>query len=161
MYYPEWLPELFSVDPWREKTYEELYSLFEKDFKGSQPKFEDKVIWFFPDMEDGKERIFWHLTSREDKETGQRLPDLRRCERLPWVRPILDHPEKSEVLVWDHREGDGDVKTYFWVENFNFVVILKKYPDGNRRLITSFWLEYDNTKKKLRKKFESRISHEN
>lgn len=108
-------------------------------------------------MEDGKEKIFWHLTSRDDKETGERLPDLRRCERLPWVRPMLDYPEKREVLAWDHEEGDGTIKTYVWLENHDFVVIMKKYPDGRRRLITSFWVEYANTKRKLRKKYDRGI----
>jgi len=154
---PDWLPELFSVNPWQHDTYENLYCLFEKDLKETQPIYDNQVIWFFPEMEDGKEKIFWHLTSREDKEAGERLPDLRRSERLPWVRPILDNPEKPEVTAWDHEEGNGTVKTYVWLENYNFVVIMKKYPDGRRRLITSFWVEYENTKNSLRKKFDRRI----
>jgi len=157
MSYPEWLPELFPVNPWQEDTYEALYRLFARDFKASQPVYDGHAVWFFPEMEDGKEIIFWHLTSREDKEAGDRLPDLRRSERLPWVRPMLDQPEKPEILAWDHDEGDGTVKTYVWLENDDFVVIMKKYPDGRRRLITSFWVEYGNTKRKLRKKYERRI----
>ncbi len=157
MSYPEWLPELFSVNPWQHDTYEKLYQLFELDFKATQPAYNGQVVWFFPEMEDGKEKIFWHLTSRDDRETGDRLPDLRRSERLSWVRPMLDQHEMPEVLAWDHAKGDGTVKTYVWLENYDFVVIMKKYPDGRRRLITSFWLEYGNTKRKLRKKYERRI----
>ncbi|MDA3807956.1 MAG: hypothetical protein PF440_08615 [Thiomicrorhabdus sp.] len=157
MSYPEWLPDLFPVNPWQNDTYEALYLLFERDFKASQPEYDGRAVWFFSEMEDGKEKIFWHLTSRDDKESGDRLPDLRRCERLPWVRPMLNHPEKTEILAWDHEEGGGTVKTYVWLENDDFVVIMKKYPDGRRRLITSFWVEYGNTKRKLRKKYECRI----
>jgi len=157
MSYPEWLPELFSVNPWQHDTYEKLYQIFERDLKTTQPVYEGKAVWFFPEMEDGKEKIFWHLTSRDDKEAGDRLPDLRRSERLPWVRPMLDQPEMPEVLAWDHAEGDGTVKTYVWLENYDFVVIMKKYPDGRRRLVTSFWLEYGNAKRKLRKKYERSI----
>ncbi len=154
---PEWLPELFSVNPWQYDTFEKLYQLFEQDFKTTQPMYNGQAVWFFPEMEDGKEKIFWHLTSRDDKETGDRLPDLRRSERLPWVRPMLDQPEMPEVLAWDHEEGDGTVKTYVWLENYDFVVILKKYQDGRRRLVTSYWVEYGNTKRKLRKKYDRRI----
>ncbi len=70
---------------------------------------------------------------------------------------MLDYPEKREVLAWDHEEGDGTIKTYVWLENHDFVVIMKKYPDGRRRLITSFWVEYANTKRKLRKKYDRGI----
>lgn len=157
MSYPEWLPDLFPVNPWGHGTYDALYEVFERDLKVSQPVYDGQTVWFFPDVEDEKEKIFWHLTSREDKEAGERLPDLRRSERLPWVRPMLEHPEEPEVLAWDHEEGDGTIKTYVWLENDDFVVIMKKYSDGRRRLITSFWVEYENTKRKLRKKYERRI----
>ncbi|CAE6517440.1 conserved hypothetical protein [Nitrosomonas nitrosa] len=45
-----------------------------------------------------------------------------------------------------------------WLENYDFVVVLKKYEDGGRRLITSFWVEYEDTKSKLRKKYTRRIT---
>lgn len=154
---PQWLSVLFPINPWQHDTYERLYQIFEQDFKVTQPVYDLQAVWFFPEMEDGKEKIFWHLTSRDDKQAGERLPDLRRCERLPWVRPMLEHPDQPEVLAWDHDEGDGTIKTYVWLENDDFVVIMKKYPNGGRRLITSYWLEYDHAKRKLRKKYERRI----
>jgi hypothetical protein len=157
MAYPKWLPELFPVNPWQQDTYEALYRVFERDFKVSPPVYAGQPVWFFPEMEGRKEKIFWHLTSRDDKEAGGRLPDFRRCERLPWVRSMLDHSDKPEILAWDHDEGDGTVKTYVWLESYDFVVIMKKYSNGRRRLITSFWVEYGNTKRKLRKKYERRI----
>ena len=157
MSYPEWLQELFQVTPWQHDTFDKLYQLFEQNFKASQPVYDGHTVWFFPEMEDGKEKIFWHLTSRDDKEAGDRLPDLRRSERLPWVRQMLRHSYKPEILAWDHAEGDGTVKTYVWLENYDFVVIMKRYADGRRRLVTSFWVEYGNTKDKLRKKYVRRI----
>lgn len=157
MSYPEWLPDLFPVNPWGHDTYDALYRLFRRDFIESQPVYQRHIVWFFPEIEDGKEQIFWHLTSRNDKETGERLPDPRRSERLPWVRSTLDQAQRPEVLAWDHEEADGTIKTYVWLENYDFVVILKKYPDGRRRLITAFWVEYSNAKRKLRKKYERRL----
>ena len=75
----------------------------------------------------------------------------------PWVRPMLTHPESPGVLAWDHQEGNGEIKTYVWLKDEDFVVIMKKYPDGKRRLITAFWVEYGNAKRKLMKKYERRI----
>ena len=157
MAYPQWLPELFSVHPWTDSTYSDLYHIFVRDFIDSQPLYHGQAIWFFPEVEDGKHIIFWHLTTRDDKSTGQRLPDLRRCERLPWVRPILCRPPYPEILDWDYEEGDGTTKTYVWLKENNFVVILKKYPDGSRRLITSFWIDYPHTKRRLMNKYNHRI----
>lgn len=154
---PDWLPEMFPVNPWTEKSYDSLYVVFRRDFINNQPNYRGYVVFIFPEQEDGKEKIFWHLTSRDDKETGERLPDLRRSERLPWVRPMIDNTLQPEVWDWDYEEGDGTIKTYVWLKDFDFVVILKKYDNGNRRLVTSFWLEYSNTKKKMQEKYDNRL----
>jgi len=63
MTYPQWLPELFSVNPWTESTYSDLHHIFIRDFIDSQPQYQGQAIWFFPEMEDGKHVIFWHLTT--------------------------------------------------------------------------------------------------
>jgi hypothetical protein len=157
MAHPSWLPDLFQVNPWSEDTYDELYDLFQDDFVASKPLFEGLAVWFFPEIEDGKLKIFWHLTSRYDKESKGRLPDLRRSERLPWVRPFIEQTQRPEILFWDYEEGGGEVKTYIWLESCNFVVILKKYPDRRRRLITSFFIEFNNYQHKLRKKYKNRL----
>lgn len=154
---PEWLPDMFQVNPWTGNTYELLYNIFQTDFVNSQPCYRGNTVWFFPEKEDGKEVVFWHLTSRKDNNTGERLPDLRRSERLPWARPMLDYPDKPEVLDWDYEEDDGTVKTYIWLKDYDYLIVLKKYRNGGRRLITSFWIEYQNFRKKLEKKYEQRI----
>jgi len=157
MTYPQWLPEPFSVNPWTESTYSDLHHIFIRDFIDSQPQYQGQAICFFPEMEDGKHVIFWHLTTRDEKSAGQRLPDPRRCERFPWIRPILCNSQCPKILNWDYEEGDGTTKTYVWLEDYDFVVILKKYPNGSRRLITSFWVEYKHTKRRLMNKYNHRI----
>lgn len=154
---PDWMPDMFQVNPWTENTFELLYRIFQTDFVDSQPCYRGNTVWFFPEKEDGKEVVFWHLTSRVDKTTGERLPDLRRSERLPWARPILDNPDKPEILDWDYEEDDGTIKTYVWLKDYDYLIILKKYRNGRRRLITSFWIEYQNFRIKLDKKYEKRV----
>jgi hypothetical protein len=154
---PAWLPDMFPVNPWTEQTFDLLYAIFRRDFIESQPCYRGCTVWFFPEKAADKELVFWHLTSRDDKETGERLPDLRRSERLPWARPMLDNADKLEILDWDYEEGDGTIKTYVWLKDNDYLTILKKYPDGRRRLITSFWIDYQNTRRKLEKKYENRI----
>jgi hypothetical protein len=154
---PVWLPEMAPVNPWTNETFDLLYMIFKKDFRESRPVYEGKAVWFFPGMEDGKEQIFWHMTSRIDEETGMRLPDLRRSERLPWVRPMIDEASQPEILAWDYEEGDGTVKTYVWLQDYDFLVLMKKYPDGGRRLITSYYVDQPHTRRGLQKKYARRL----
>jgi len=172
---PDWLPEMATVNPWSEATYEMLYEIFCRDIRDYNLRYIGNNVWIFREMEDGKEKIFWHLTARKtiqkkiprrkrkfypDGQTDiepERLPDLRRCERLPWVKPLIEHPSKSEVLAWDYEEGDRTIKTYIWIKDHDFVVIMKKYPDGKRRLITSFYVDKPYKRKDFERKYANRI----
>jgi hypothetical protein len=156
--FPTWLPAMARVTPWTQHTFDQLYSVFERDFRATQPMYEGCPVWFFPEIEDGKEVIFWHLTHRKDSESGQRLPDLRRCERLPWVRALIDHSREPEVLAWDHEEANGRVNTYLWLRDHDFVVLMRRYADGRRRLLTSFYVTYPNYRRKLEKKHKRRLA---
>jgi hypothetical protein len=155
---PHWLPSMVCVNPWTNETLDMLYAIFKRDFKDSQPVYEGKAVWFFLNMEGGKEAIFWHMTSREDKDTGQRLPDLRRSERLPWVRPMIDNSNEPEILAWDYEEGDRTTRSYVWLKDHDFLVLMKKYKSGTRRLITSYFIDQPHTRRNLRKKYAKRAN---
>jgi transcription initiation factor IIE alpha subunit len=70
---------------------------------------------------------------------------------------MLGQTGRPEILAWDQEEGDGTVKTYVWLHEQDFIIIMKKYPDNTRRLITSFWVEYEHTRRKFRKKYNHRL----
>jgi hypothetical protein len=146
------------VNPWTNETFEILYAIFTHDFKDSQPLYGGRAVWFFPDMEEGKEVVFWHMTSRDDEDTGERLPDLRRSARLPWVRPIIENSNQPGILAWDYEEGDRTIKTYVWFKGQDFLVLMKKYRDGSRRLITSFYVDQPHTRRSLLKKHAKRTN---
>lgn len=155
---PDWLPQMIDVRPWRIETFDTLYAAFEADFKTTPPTIDGKEVWYFPEMENGRERIFWHLTHRDD-ETGERLPDLWRCERLCWVRAMITNRTSPDVLFWDYRESGGNVHTYIWLKDHDFVVILKKYPDGRRRLVTSYFVDKSGKKRTFESKYKRRIQN--
>jgi hypothetical protein len=155
---PEWLPPLIPMSPWNEALLEALYTIFRADFLLNPPCYEGSRVWFFPECERDKELIFWHLTEREDPpRSGNRLPDFRRCERLRWARALFDHLDDPGVKSWDFEEGDGDVHTYLWLESCDYVVVMKRYPDGRRRLLTAYWIEYESKRRSLRKKYAKRM----
>lgn len=152
-----WLPEIIRVVPWTEETYDHLYDVFLRDIKYFPLKYQGQNVWFFKEMEDGREVLFWHLTSREDRDIGGRLPDMRRCERLVWVRPSIENAHLPPVLCWDYVEGDKTIKTYIWLKEEDFVIILKKYRDETRRLVTSFYVDYPSKRRNLEMKYRCRI----
>lgn len=174
---PNWLPNMANVSPWQNgganDTYEMLYDIFCRDIKISKLTYNCYDVWIFSTMEDGKETLFWHLTSRKQKAQpvprrkrkfyvsseipAQRYPDLRRSERLPWIKPIIENANKIEVLAWDYQEGDGSIKTYLWLKDFDYVVIMKKYPDNKRRLITSFYIDSRYKYADFERKYRDRI----
>ncbi|NMC49897.1 MAG: hypothetical protein GYA47_10830 [Desulfovibrio sp.] len=152
-----WLPEMAKVNPWTDRTLEYLYAIFLEDIKHFPLQYAGYDVWFFSDMEDGKEVLFWHLTSREDKETKERIPDMRRSERLPWVNPCIENYSDSDLLCWDYEEGNRTIKTYVWLKDKDFVVIMKKYKNNSRRLVTSFFIDYESKRKNLAMKYKNRI----
>jgi hypothetical protein len=58
---------------------------------------------------------------------------------------------------WGYEKGDRTIKTYVWIRDYDFVVIMKKYPDGKRRLITSFYVDSRYKVEDFEKKYANRI----
>jgi hypothetical protein len=156
--FPVWLPPIVSVSPWSQDTFDMLYKIFEVDFKNKPLSYNGYTVWFFSEMLEGKELIFWHLTHREDKETNAYYPDLRRSERLPWARPVIENSTTSDILAWDFKEHDGKIMTYVWLKEFDYLILMKKYKDGQRRLVTSYCIDYEHKKRTLEKKYKCKIS---
>lgn len=155
---PPWLPAMFVVAPWSKELYDRLYSeVFCPDFKGTPIFYRCFAVWYFPEMAYGRELIFVHLTSREDKATGERKFDPMRSARLPWARPLIENPTDAEVLAWDFKEYDGSINTYVWLQNHDYFILMRKMADDSRRLITAYWVEYGHERRKLRKKYEQRL----
>lgn len=71
---------------------------------------------------DGKWAAFWHLI-QEGPVEEERLPCLRRCERLRWIRWVVEqgsaHPSIDE---WSN-ERKGERNTLLWF-NEEYLVVL-------------------------------------
>ena len=99
-----WLPELEYCDDlsqWAE--YEEMiYDIFIDDFITDVPQFKGKDIKIreYPRI-DGKEESFYHVTCKDYFKTMERNPDLRRCERIRWVRAFIENYNCDPKLCED------------------------------------------------------------
>lgn len=110
----DWLPELLlfkdSNGVWSDYL-ERLHQQFIHDFVHSVPIWGNKRVALkrHPEYE-GKSATFWHMISTGDDEV-ERLPDFRRCERIAWVRCMIDrfsevpHKLDSQVIWWKEKEG--------------------------------------------------------
>lgn len=156
-----WLPSMVSVNGVWEEVVVRLYQVFETDFKHGKPTFEKCPIWWDRRVlpGDSYEEGFWHLITKTDFATKERIPDFRRAERLPWCAPTIRNSADIAVKVWDYKEGSGRIRTYLWLENLDYVVILEKRKSkkGNVAfLVTAFYLDGASRRGAMRRKYERR-----
>jgi len=158
----DWLPPILTLSGTWEEIVTGLYAIFEKDFKQAKPKFQHYMVWWDQRVLLGQcyEEGFWHLISRDDKSTGERLPDFRRAERLPWCAPTIIHSDDIGVIVWDYRESKGQIRTYVWLEDWDYCVILEKlrqHAQAVVMLVTAFHIDGPSQRRSLRNKFTERL----
>lgn len=159
---PNWLPDIVSVSGEWEKVLARLYRIFDHDFRQTGCSFEGILVWWDQRKLDSPyEEGFWHLITKFDHSRQERLLDPRRSERLPWCKPTITNCDDPEVKVWDYEEARHKIRTYVWLENWDYVVILEKRElRGGRTiafLITAFHIGGNSTRRKLRRKYEDRI----
>lgn len=129
---PSFLPPVLNLDgEWRD-VLDRLYSIFSRDFKESQTYHKGvKVIYNNTIKADGlgKEEGFWHVVSKDSKDSGERIIDYPRAKRLPWAKPLMEKSHgRPGVKVWEYREGTSDkgIRTYIWLEDYDYALILQR-----------------------------------
>lgn len=152
------------------KFFDILYSIFHRDFVANKTYLAQK-IYINPksdDCEEDKEKVFWHLTSREETEkywengikktrTLGRYPDFRRAERIEWVKQIIENHQNERIRLFYHRESNKkrDIRLYLWAYNDDFVVILQKLGKSQSFLVTSFYIDNQSKRNTYQKRFEN------
>ena len=151
----EWLPELIKLndhDGWEEYC-EAIYAVFHQDFVASKPTYAAKrfALKRHPEY-DGKAATFWHLIS-EGKVEEERTPDMRRCERIAWPKPIIEAIDEECVRVWRNRRGRSN-RILIAVADFSYVVILDD-RDEFVLLWTAYYLKYPNQRRKMEREYKA------
>jgi hypothetical protein len=149
----DWLPELVPLSDFEATEYlENVYQIFHSEIIAKSPVFEGMPVKCRRDpIMDGKEAGFWHCIS-EGANENERIPDPRRCERVRWIRAILENASDSRIDVWTVKRN-RDERVHIWFEETYLVVL------GKRRryfqLITAFCTDREHTKRKKRKERDS------
>lgn len=144
------MPDILSLDAYGGDylAYQEaVYARFCADFCGcAAPDFCGRYFLIDREKVDGKCKRFWHLVSDGNIEE-ERIPDLRRCERIAWVRHLIDNRWSGEFAYWRTEK-----KLLIALRDFSYVVVLK----GDRKvvvLITAFPIERNHRSIKLRTEY--------
>ena len=158
---PAWLPALISVNGSPEEIFARLYEIFETDFKQTRLSLEAKPVRWDTRILEGKyEEGFWHLITKQDRDTQERLLDSRRAERISWCAPSIKNFKDQAIKAWDYEESKKRIRTYLWLEEFDYVVILEQREQRGQEivfLITAFHVDGESTRRGLRRKYENRL----
>jgi hypothetical protein len=160
---PAWLPPILNLPTVWGELYPLLYGIFERDIKSGATTFQGLPLWWNHKVLPGNtyEEGFYHLISIDSNDVGDRVPDFRRAERLPWCSPSIINCSNIEIKLFDYTEGSDAIRTYIWLENFDYCVVLEKIKRKEQLkaalLVTAFYVDGDSRRKNLRRKFEQRV----
>jgi len=150
-----WLPPLILFKKYQgdwNVYVEALYQYFKTDFVDSKPSYEGRKLNLkrHP-IEQGKEATFWHMISEGEREED-RLPDFRRCERICWPKPVIEHSPDAMIKVWKNRRR-GETRICLWLESEDYLVIL---ADRKEYILpwTAYLVDQPHRKRKLQREYE-------
>lgn len=163
-----WLPQLEcyqSNTDWQE--YEDLlYEIFHHNFIETIPHYNGKQVKIkrYP-IDFNKEDAFYHVTCKDYKGEGTRDPDMRRCERIRWIRAFIDNncdttncSECDGIKVWVEPYKNKK-RVHILLEEEKYMVVLEHraqtsaHPE-NYLLITAFYFDYEHALEKKLKHYE-------
>lgn len=102
---------------------------------------------------------FWHLISeapdQANRNEDDRVPDLRRCERVRWVAWCIENAGKPGFSWWENQRRN-ETHVVIWAEAHDYAVFLAKRgtQEGTRfyLLKTAYCLRERNIRKFTRER---------
>ena len=114
------------------------WAIYQQDFPrcGKLPVIEDEEIKVRRTPHPAnlsREHTYWHMVTEGDKrdraDESLRRPNLERLIRVPWARPLLINYQHADVKRWKESQY-GLVSIYLWHPKVNYLVVLRKRPEG-------------------------------
>lgn len=149
------LPELICLDGFSGNFslfYEAVYQIFKRDFVLSIPCYKGKRLRLkkHPYV-DGKEYTFYHFTHEGNIETD-RVPDIRRMERIGFPKPMIENSGHPILKVWRNKRGTKE-RILILHEIEKYIVILEDRKDYILPW-TAYYIEHENKIRRLIKEYE-------
>lgn len=148
-------PELLRFDGDWERYVSHAYEAFLETFVQSGVQFRGcRVTAPYRPESHGKHFSFWHVISEapdpKNRNEEERIPDLRRCERIRWIAWAIRQADAGGGGVsWWENTRKRDTHIVIWAEEHDFAVIL-----GKRRGYYVLKTAYCNLKSGRRRSFE-------
>jgi len=122
---PDLVPFSAFGGDWR--AYEEaLYDIFLREIAGGGPRFQGLRVNCrrIPEA-GGRWASFWHLV-QEGRIEDDRMPDLRRCERIRWVRWVIERADSHpDIGRWQNTRGT-EINSLLWYREEYLVVLAQR-----------------------------------
>lgn len=154
-------PDLITLDEHDgdfDKYNTAVYNIYIHDFISDRPFYKGNRIGTKKHpLIHKKEYTYYHLTHDGDDEQD-RIPNLRRMERIRYPRSIITLYKSKEIKVWkNYRKGEQRILFYFQKEKYLTILTVR---NGYLILWTAYFIEMDHTEKKLLKEYDAYIKAE-
>lgn len=159
------LPELIFLNDYGgnfQSYMDAVYAIFERDLLKNRPKFGSYNLSVKHNpLFQQRSYTFYHLTHKGETE-NERTPDLRRCERIGWLKPTIENVEKWKLKFWEQsRSGKSRVCIQLSVEDdVDYFVILDVRVECVI-IWTAFVAEYEHEKRKKEKEYQNWVRENN
>lgn len=135
-----------------------VYQVFQRDFVITKPEFRGTRLGLkaYPLIE-GKEYTYYHFTHDGNVE-NDRIPNIRRMERIGFPRPMIDNSLDGSLKVWRNKRGSKD-RILIFNEDHNYLVVLE---DRGRYILpwTAYFVDKAHNKRKLLNEYQEYINAE-
>ncbi len=119
-------PDLVAFGGDWETYVDELYRIYLSDIVNGGLHFNGlRISCQYRPPSQGKHFGFWHVIS-EGRDEEERTPDFRRCERIRWIRHLIEGAGSNERISWWENTRGRDTRVVIWAEEEDFAVILAK-----------------------------------
>lgn len=72
---------------------------------------------------------------------------------------IINNADDPAVTLWRYREDNGKIRTYAWLEAWDYVVVLEKRSQRIGEvafLVTGYHLDGDQSRRRMRQRYAKR-----
>jgi hypothetical protein len=98
----------------------------------------------------GKGFGFWHVI-QDGPDEEERIPDLRRCERIRWIPWLIRQAGVDQRITWWEEKRGSTRDVLLWFEEMVYVVVLAKRRNY-LLLKTAYCTEKPHKKRTLKKR---------
>jgi hypothetical protein len=142
------IPPLLPFDGNWEAYEDQLYNIFITQLARGGLTFRGQPVSCrrMPETE-GRWAAFWHLIQAGPIE-DDRLPDLRRCERLKWVRYIIEAWNVDPKIEWWENQRGTETNVLLWYDEQYLVILARR--DGYWLLKSAYETNQANRVRTLR-----------